>query len=189
MKYLGVTLLALLAFGAFSSNKAQSVLIIEKEQPVELINWLTWNEAMELSKQEKKKIMVNVYTEWCYWCKRMEASTFQEDSIANYINENFYPVKFDAEQKEELVYKDKVFRYVKSGKKGFHELAAHLVRGRMSFPTIVFLDEEQKPIQSLVGYKSPGQFERIATYFGENHFMKTPWSIYKKMYKPVLVSE
>ena len=59
----------------------------------------------------------------------------------------------------------------------------------MSFPTIVFLDEDQKPIQALVGYKAPAQFERIATYFGENHFLNTPWSTYKKNYKPALISE
>ena len=187
MKHIGV-MLALLAIGAWSS-KAQNVLTVEEEKPAEAINWLSWSEAMELSKVQKKKIMVNVYTQWCYWCKRMEASTFQEDSIASYINENFYPVKFDAEQKEDIIWREKTYKYVKSGKTGFHELAAFLVRGRMSFPTIVFLDEQQKPIQALVGYKSPPQFERIATYFGENHFLNTPWSTYKKNYKPALISE
>lgn len=144
---------------------------------------------MILSRKEKKKLLLNVYTDWCGWCKRMEKGTFEEPNIARYINENFYPVKFDAEQKEDLEYKGKTYKYVKNGQRGYHELAAELLKGRLSFPTVVFLDEGMEVIQSIVGYKTPGQFERIATYFAQNHYKKTPWSIYQSSYKPLLISE
>ena len=59
----------------------------------------------------------------------------------------------------------------------------------MSFPTVVFLDEDFNLIQSIMGYKTPQQFEQIATYFGKDHFKKTPWSSYQKNYKSALISD
>ncbi len=72
------------------------------------VNWLSWDEALELSKTESKKLFVNVYTEWCGWCKRMDALTFDQPHIAKYLNENFYPIKFDAEQKDDIEFDDKI---------------------------------------------------------------------------------
>ena len=153
------------------------------------INWLSWDEAMQLSEQEPKKIFLDVYTDWCGWCKRMDQITFQQNHIAQYINDNYYAVRLDAEYKEDLVYKGNTYSYITKGKKGYHELAAELLKGRLSYPTVVFLDEEQNILQSIVGFKSPEEFEKIATYFAEDHYMETPWSIYQRTYKPVLAGD
>ncbi len=150
------------------------------------VNWLTWEEALALSEREEKKIFLDVYTDWCGWCKRMEQTTFRQPDIAEYLNENFYPVKLDAEHRGELKFKGKVYKYVKDGKRGYHELAAELLRGRLSFPTVVFLDENQEVIQSIVGYKSPKEFEQIATYFASDQYKVTPWSVYQRDYKSML---
>ena len=88
------------------------------------INWLTWEEALEKNKVEKKKFLVDVHTEWCSWCKKMDARTFQKELIASFVNEHFYAIKFDAEQKEDIIYDNKVYSYVSGfGKRGYHELA------------------------------------------------------------------
>ena len=134
-------------------------------------------------------MLLNVYTEWCYWCKRMDESTFNRKELSMYVNENFYPVKFDAEQKGDIEFKDKVYKYVKNSKRGYHEMAAELLNGRLSFPTLVFLNEQGEVIQSIVGYKDPAQFEQIVTYFAEDHYRKVPWSTYKKSYRSFLMSE
>ena len=42
------------------------------------IEWLTWDQAVAKMEKEPRKIMVDVYTDWCGWCKRMDASTFQD---------------------------------------------------------------------------------------------------------------
>ena len=87
------------------------------------INWVSWEEAVELNQREPRKIVVDVYTEWCGWCKKMDKATFQNEQVAAYVNENYYAIKFDAEQKEEIRIHDKVYKYVKSGRKGYHELS------------------------------------------------------------------
>lgn len=189
MKRIGVIVTTLLAWTALSFTPVQQTQKLSQQENQEPIEWLTWEEAVALSKKEKKMLLLNVYTNWCGWCKRMDKATFQEPNLARYINENFYPVKFDAEQEGELEYKGKTYTFVKNGQRGYHELAAELLNGRLSFPTVVFLDEDLEAIQSIVGYKTPQQFERIATYFAGGHYKKTPWSTYQSAYRPVLVSD
>lgn len=133
--------------------------------------------------QKPRKVLVNVYTQWCNWCRRMDEKTLEHPQIARYINEHFYAVKFDAEQRQELTYQGQVYKYSKGGTRGYHELAALLLRGRLSYPSVVFLDEDQEIIQSIVGYKTPSQFETIATYFGDDQYMHTPWSSYQRTYQ------
>jgi thioredoxin-related protein len=148
------------------------------------VQWMTIEEAADAMKTEKRKIFVDMYTDWCGWCKKMDAATFQKAHIAKYLNSNFYPVKFDAEQKEEIVYKEKSYRYVKSGRRGYNELAAEFAKslGRLSFPTIIFIDEELNVLQPIPGFQDPQTFEIIMTYFAEDHFKDTPWKKYHKNY-------
>jgi len=146
------------------------------------INWLSWDEAIELSKLEKKKIFIDVYTDWCGWCKKMDASTFQEDYIASYINEHYYAIKFNAEEKEPIELNGQVYKFIKSGKRGYHELAAAIMRGKMSYPTVVFMDENFELIQPIPGFRDARTFEMIMTYFGEDHHTDTPWKKYSSNY-------
>lgn len=149
------------------------------------VEWITWEEAMEKSKTEKRKILVDVYTNWCGWCKKMDATTFKDPVIAKYINKNFYAVKFDAESKDEIAFNGKDYKYVKSGKRGYHELAAWMTNGKLGYPTVVFISEELKVIQPIPGYLPADKFEPIMTYFGGGHNKKIPWEIYQKKYSNV----
>lgn len=88
--------------------------------------------------KDKKKIVVDIYTDWCGWCKRMDASTFQDPKVIKAINKNFYAVKFNAEQKEDINFKSKVYQFVPQGNRGYHSLAAEITQGRLSYPTFVF---------------------------------------------------
>ncbi len=173
---------SLLVFSFKSSKEMPPPILLEKPG---LINWLTWEQAIEKSQKQKKKILIDVYTDWCGWCKRMDAATFQQPHIAKYVNENYYAIKFDAEQKEEITFNGKTYKFVKNGRRGYNELAAEITRGRLSFPTIVFMDENLNVIQPVPGYKDPDQFEQIITYFARNEHLKTPWDKYQKSYQPL----
>lgn len=149
------------------------------------IHWYTMEQAESLSKKEKRKIFIDVYTTWCGWCKNMEKATFNQQHIARYINENYYAVKLDAEQKNDITFKNKTYRFVTQSGVGFNELAAEFLKGQMSYPTIIFLDEDLNLIQSIPGYRAADQFEMIMTYFGENNYKKMPWTKYEKTYQPM----
>lgn len=183
MKTLKTSLLVTLFLSTLVINSADAQTITIKGDVSPRINWMDWNEAVAKVKKEKRKIVLDVYTEWCKWCKQMENTTFQQPELAAYINENFYPVKLNAEQKEELEYRDKVYKFVRNGNMGYHELAAELLRGRLSFPALIFLDEDLNVIQSFVGYKTPLQLEQIAAYFASDQYKTVPWSSFQKTYK------
>jgi len=81
--------------------------------------------------------MIDVFTDWCGWCKKMDAETFSNPEIAKYVNELNYAVKFNAEQKADITFQGKTFKYVDQGNgKGYHELAAALLS--TSFPSLLF---------------------------------------------------
>ena len=75
----------------------------------EKIRWFTVEEAYQLNKISPKPFFVDVYTDWCGWCKRMDATTFQDPAVAAYLNAYFYPVKFDAESKDTIRFLEKTF--------------------------------------------------------------------------------
>lgn len=175
-----VFLLALAAMG-FAPQQAAA--------PGDKIKWMRWEEAVSHIEKQDKKVLLNIYTDWCSWCKRMDTITFDTDPIASYINASFYPIKLNAERKASLEYKGKTFKFVENGKRGYHQFAAELLRGRMSFPSVVFMDENGQVIQSIVGYKSPEEFERILTYFAEDYYKETPWSTFNREYSPKLIKK
>lgn len=145
------------------------------------VTWLSWEDAIEKaeSDQAPKKIFVDVYTDWCGWCKKMDKDTFANEKVAAYMRDKFYMVKLDGEGKEDIDYNGRTFKYVPAGKRGYHELAGALLQNRFSYPTGVFLNEEQQLLSPVPGYQGPDKFLRVAKYFGDNIYETTPWEEYQ----------
>jgi thioredoxin-related protein len=144
------------------------------------IEWLTIEQAYERCQRQPRKVLVDVYTDWCGWCKTMDRTTFTNPAVAAYINRTFYAVKLNAEQRGAIRLGDQKFGYIPHGRKGYNELAAGFLGGKMSFPTTVFLDERMALIQPIPGFHKPDAFHRILTYFGGNYHKKQPWEKYEK---------
>ena len=143
------------------------------------IEWMTWDEAVAANAKNPKKIFVDVYTDWCGWCKRMDKATFADKTVAKALNQDFFAVKFNAEQKEDIVFKGKTYKFVAGGRRGSHELARMLLQGRMGYPTVVFLNENVEVIQPVPGYQEPDAFMKVVNYFGEDLYKTTPWNEYQ----------
>ena len=152
-------------------------------QETETINWMTIEEAEAANKKEPRKVIIDVYTDWCGWCKRMDKNTFQQEHIAKYVNANYYAVKLNAEQREAINFRSKVFEYVPQGRRGYNQLAAVLLNGKMSYPSIVYMDENLNVIQPIPGYMSPLQFEQIIKYFGGNYHKNTAFEEFQKSFQ------
>ncbi|MCB0493110.1 MAG: DUF255 domain-containing protein [Cyclobacteriaceae bacterium] len=186
-KILTVLLLVVPALSVHSAYGQTPAVAENSDSPV---NWLTFEEAIEKSKTEKRKIFIDVYTDWCGWCKVMDKNTFSEEKIAKILNEQFYPVKFNAEQKEDVEFSGTTFKFVPSGKNGYHQLAAALLNNQLSYPTVVFLDEEFRMIQPLAGYQKAPEFHKIIQFIGGDHYKKTKWDEWQTIYKsPYIGSE
>lgn len=123
--------------------------------------WTTLDNAIALSKKDNKKILVDVYTDWCKWCKVMDEKTFNNVGMKSHLEDNYHLVKFNAEQKEEVIFNGKSYNFVANGKRGSHTLAAELLDGQLSYPSLVVLDSDLNKLQTIRGYKSPEQLKEI----------------------------
>jgi thioredoxin-related protein len=153
------------------------------------VKWMTFEEAVEKSKTEKRKIFIDVFTDWCGWCKVMDKNTFPDAAVAKLLNEKFYAVKFNAEQTDDVVFRGTTFKFMSQGRSGYHQLAAALLNGQMSYPNFVFLDEEFRIIpiyqgsSSLPGYKKPEEFYPFLSFVGSDSYQKMNILEYQKEYK------
>lgn len=155
------------------------------ETTIPSINWLTWEEMQVKQAKNQKKIFIDVFTSWCYWCKKLDKETFTHPQIIEYINEHFYAVKFDAETEDIIEFKGQKYKFVKGskGKKGYNELAASLLSGNMSYPTLVFLDEKLNLLTAVPSYVTPPSLDAMLTFFKEEHFKTTKWADFEANFK------
>lgn len=142
------------------------------------IQWMSFEEAMKLNQTKPKKIFIDVYTEWCGWCKRMDATTFKDSAVVKYFKENYYAVKLDAETKDSLHYKDKSYGFRPEYKA--NELAVALLNGQMGYPSFVFMDEQTNLLTPLSGYKTVPELMPILKFFGTDAYKTTKWEDFVK---------
>lgn len=143
------------------------------------VRWYTWTEAVELNKKQPKKIFVDVYTTWCGPCKMMDKNTFSNPDVAAYLNKHFYAVKFDAEQKDDLLFDGHLFKYVKNGSRGVHLFAYSILDQKLMYPSAVFLDEKVTRTTIMPGYMDAINFMQVLKYHAENHYKTKTWEVYK----------
>lgn len=143
-------------------------------EPSEHIEWISLEEAQQRSMKAPRKILVDVYTDWCGWCKRMDRDTYEKPEVIQYINEHYYAVKFDAEQKEDINLGDRTFKFIPNGRHGYHELAALMLENRLSYPHTVFFDEKLVKIVAIPGYRGKMEMMAFLHYFKNNVYKTDP---------------
>jgi thioredoxin-related protein len=146
------------------------------------IKWMSWDQMMEAQKKQHRKVVVDVYTSWCGWCKKMESSTFTDKQIANYVNENFYAVKFDAETKEAIQFKGKQYQFVPQGVNGYNELAGQMLNNQMAYPTTVYFDENMEEIFPVPGFEDIKMFETVLNFVASNSYKTEKYDQYEKTF-------
>ncbi|MCI5055884.1 MAG: DUF255 domain-containing protein [Flavobacteriales bacterium] len=150
------------------------------------INWMTWQEAIDARQKfiEKnkelldakkiypKKIFIDMYTDWCGWCKKMDATTFKDPNVVNYMNQNFWAVKMDAEMSDTIIYDNHTFVNPNpSARRSTHTLAASLLDNKLSYPTYVIMDENVHRSAIFPGYKGVTDLMGILVFFGSNNYL------------------
>lgn len=151
-------------------------------KPPVKVKWYTIEQAMELQKKEPRKIMIDVYTDWCGWCKKMDAETFNHPVIAEYLNAHFYPVKFNAESTEPITFGGKTFVNEKQGNRSSHQFAIALLQGNMSYPSIAYLNEKMQLLTAVPGYFSAKDFEPLINFVVEDKYASVSLDDYKKSF-------
>ncbi len=154
------------------------------------IDWMTMDEALAAQKKEPKKIFVDVYTSWCGPCKLLDKKTFANKEVAQFINENYYPVKFNAEGAEKINYLGNTYRNPnfdpnRKGRNSQHEFAQALkVR---AYPSMVFFDEKGVYIQPITGYHTPKRLEIYVKMVANDDYRtlttQEKWAAYQESFE------
>lgn len=125
-------------FGCFAINAQEK---LEKE----VLKSFTFEEVEQLHQQNPKPILIFIYTDWCKICFGMKKNTFQNNQVIKLLNDKFYFIKLNGEEKKDIIFLRKTFVYEPSGNKtGTHELAKELatIKGKISYPTTTILSKE-----------------------------------------------
>ncbi|WP_010255624.1 thioredoxin family protein [Myroides injenensis] len=124
------------------------------------IKWMSFNEAIEAQKENPKPIFMDTFTEWCGPCKMLDKNTFSDEKVIDYINKNYYAVKFNAEGNEIISFHNKKFTNPgynenRKSRNATHDFTMYLrVPG---YPSMVILDSKGEIVKTIVGYKTPEQ--------------------------------
>lgn len=153
---------------------------VEEVEQTNQIKWLSLDELEAAQKSAPKPVIVDLYTSWCVWCKKMDESTFTDPNIINYINKNFYAVKFDAESEANIQFKGNAYGIQTINNRKVHQLAWNWgnVNNRIGYPTIVILDENLDKIQAFPGFKDVEAMQSLAKYYGEKIYKTKSWQDY-----------
>ena len=160
MKY-SVLLLAyvlLLAFISSCSSRSDAANNHNAEPQHEF--WVTIEEAQELASKNSKYILLDIYTEWCGFCRRMNAETYANNKVQQSIDDYFYAVRVDAESSDIVTFLGE--KYSK------RDMA--MLFGVRSFPTTVFLTPQGEPIAAQPGFIDAARFHTMLAYVGSESF-------------------
>ncbi|MCB9245171.1 MAG: DUF255 domain-containing protein [Flavobacteriales bacterium] len=118
------------------------------------LTWYHWNEGFAKAHIEGKIALIDVYTDWCGWCKRMDKDTYEKEAIISKIEANFVPIKFNPEKHNNLI----VGTDTLSGR----ELLGALSRGNHSgYPTTYFYIPQKNHMMQIGGYQNEQKFAEI----------------------------
>lgn len=119
------------------------------------LNTHTFEKAEQLSIENPKPFVIFIHTSWCKYCKMMENSTFKNEEVIHQLNEKFYFISFDAENKSDVLFNNHLFKFKPKGaNSGIHQLAEAL--SNQTYPTITILNPDYTiltQIESTIGAK------------------------------------
>ena len=153
------------AAGAFAGPPGDST------KPKAELPWKAFTDGFSEAKKTEMKVMVDVYTNWCGWCKRLDADVYSNPDVVAYMKEHYVSVKLNAESAAEVRYKDTTYTQVKFAQ----------ALGVTGYPTIAFFDSNGNLITKLGGYVAADRFLPIVKFIGEDYYKKMSWDEYAKL--------
>jgi thioredoxin-related protein len=137
------------------------------------LQWFSFENGLVEARKTNKKVLVDVFTDWCGWCKKMDADTYSNPGIADYLQKKYVVVKLNAESSVKQAYKGKQYTE--------RELASEF--GVTGYPTTIFFTSDGIGITALPGYADATNFGTILSYIGDDHYLNTKFEDYERTKK------
>jgi len=145
------------------------------------LKWMNLIDATENLQKEKRPVLIDLYTDWCGWCKIMEKKTYSNKQVMQYVEGKFYPVRINAESRETITWNGKAYAFNPNYRA--NDFALYVTQGRLEFPTTVIIPPDGSGPQAIPGYLDPKDFELIVKYFGEGSYGKISFEEFRKNFK------
>lgn len=130
--------------------------------PAGAVDWKHWNDGVAAAKQSGKPMLVDVYTDWCGWCKRMDAEVYAKPDVSGYLASHFVTVRLNAESGEPASYQGRNY--------SARTLAASFdVSG---YPTTIFFDGTGEHLANVPGYLPRERFLLLLRFIGDGHMAR-----------------
>lgn len=135
------------------------------------INWLNFNEAIELQEKQPKHLFIDFYTTWCPPCKKFEDEVLSNPDIIKFMNQNFYTVKFNAEGNDTILFNGNTYTnptFIPNKRiNNVHEFSKFL--NIIAYPSLVIIDKNYNIKNIIVGYRTKEQLiKELNPYVNKN---------------------
>jgi thioredoxin-related protein len=179
MRRLLLLFIALLSVTAVKADEKKKAV---KPKISKEIEWISFEEAEKRMKTEPRKVWIDMYTDWCGWCKVLDKKVFTNPDVINYMNNKYYAIKFNAERRDSFDFAGKRWGFMPESKA--NNLAVQLTGGNLSYPTTILMTENFQNPSAIMGYKPVEEVESFMKYLGEDIYKNTKYEDYMKTFKP-----
>jgi thioredoxin-related protein len=135
------------------------------------VAWRGWNDGLAAAAGGSKPVIVDVYTDWCGWCKRMDRDVYSRAEVSDYLNQHFVMVRLNAESAEHVSYAG-------------HTMTARALAGGFQvtgYPTMIFLKPDGTHMVNVPGYVPADKFMKLVRFIGDGHMDKgESWEEYSR---------
>lgn len=168
-----MNLRTVLMLGSFAAVIIVTVLALQSadgtaEAGTAELSWKSFDEGIALAKSQNKKMLIDVYTDWCGWCKKMDKEVYTDAKVKEILTAKYVIVKLNAEADKQLTF---------NGTKLSHAEFAQAI-GVTGYPATAFFGSDGQPITLLPGYVEAGRFATILTFIGDDHYKTTKFQDY-----------
>jgi thioredoxin-related protein len=121
------------------------------------LKWQGWDAGLRAAGKSQRPVLVDVYTDWCGWCRRMDRDVYAREDVRDYLSRRFVTVKLDAEAADEASYEGKAY-------------TSRSLAGRFrvtGYPTTLFLRANGEHLVNVPGYIPADRFLLLLRYIGE----------------------
>lgn len=151
--------------------------------PAQQVKWLTIEKAS--TTHNERLYMIDFYTSWCGWCKKMDSETFSDPTVQKILNNYYNPVKFNAEGNSEFTWNNIKFTNTPTppgSRPATHMFAKTILGQKMGFPSFGIFNENQTLITVVQGYNNAKEFAMILWYFASGDYKKYPYEKYQTIF-------
>lgn len=115
----------------------------------------SFEQVEALQKTAPRHVVIFIHTDWCRYCDAMKTTTFKNAEVIKSLNEKFYLVQLNAEEKREVLFNNHRYKFKPNGTNtGTHELAQALgtIEGKTGYPVLVMLNSKREIVFQYSGF-------------------------------------